>query len=133
MDKFTMRIKAFSLSLAALVTLILGGCVGEDEPNEIGVSQQVLLFEPEADFTYVTLTANSPWKAWVEIDNGAAAAWCRLGTTAGGASQQVQVIVEANDSAEARSARIFFENTTSKRMRTSILVSQSGVKDNFGD
>ncbi|MDH6342781.1 hypothetical protein M2480_003051 [Parabacteroides sp. PFB2-12] len=119
-DLFLKR-KGSLLILAALFMFVLTGCVSEDDPPTISVSQSEIFFEQKSDAFDILLTSNAEWKA------SSNQSWCRPSVSTGRHSLDMKVLVDENNTKFKRTAIITFETQGSNKTITSIIVSQDGI------
>lgn len=123
MEKIIHKMRSGFLVLAVLCAAVFAGCVKEGDPVKISVSQQAITLDMHENFAYVNVDSNAEWKASTNQP------WCRVSVTKGMFSQKVQVIVDANETGDDRTAVVTFETTKSKVMVTSIVVAQTGDEE----
>ncbi|MDH6312154.1 hypothetical protein M2137_000917 [Parabacteroides sp. PFB2-10] len=119
-DLFSKRIGSLMI-LSALFMLVLTGCVNEDDPPAISVSQNEIFFDQKSDATPVQVNSNAEWKA------SSNQTWCRPSVSTGRHSLDIKVLVDENDTKFKRTAIITFETQGSNKTISSIIVSQEGI------
>ncbi|GHV01439.1 hypothetical protein FACS1894159_09290 [Bacteroidia bacterium] len=106
----------FAVALGAT----LSGCLKEDDPPAITLSQSSVTLDWEAASVPVHVTANTPWS--VVSDQS----WCRPSIGSGRASEQIHLIVDQSDLKTLRTAVVTFETLGERKIYRAIVVTQEG-------
>ncbi|MDL2255337.1 BACON domain-containing protein [Parabacteroides sp. OttesenSCG-928-G06] len=121
MNNLFLTRKGSLFALIASFLFVVNGCVKEDDPPVINVSQNEICISQKSSAVSVWIDSNAEWKSSTNQE------WCRPSVTTGRHSQEINVLVDENTTKFNRTAIITFETKGGNKKTTSVLVSQEGI------